>query len=346
MNKPGIDLAHLIKHYEVHNKSEGKSPRTVEGYKEILGAFYRWLKQQGSPTAMDSVGEDEVRAFIIELQGRPGRHGKLSPHTVANRVRGLRAFFAWLARQGYTDRHLLQDLRPPKIAKPLVEPLTPKEIEQIFSVINPKTALGARNRALLSVMLDAGLRLSEVATLKADDTHLEERYVKVLGKGYKERMVGFGVACQRALLHYAFHFRPEPVHPRVDAFFLSLDGYALAGSAIQSWMVRLSKTAGIPRLHPHLLRHTYATMFLLNGGDLFLLKQNLGHTTLAMVEHYLHIASQQAAIESQGYSPLDRCDVGQRRNGRSSRPPLPAVAAGGIYPHAGLRLGGGRRASR
>ena len=91
--------------------------------------------------------------------------------------------------------------------------MTQEEVDHLFSAINPNTALGARNTALLSLMLDTGLRLSEVSGLDEDDVHIEERYVKVLGKGSKERIVAFGVACQRALLHYVHHFRVEPARP-------------------------------------------------------------------------------------------------------------------------------------
>lgn len=97
-------------------------------------------------------------------------------------------------------------------------------------------------------------------------------------------------------------------------------------------MVRLAKIARVPRLHPHLLRHTYSTSFLLNGGDVFLLKQNLGHTTLTMVEHYRHIASRQAAILSQTFSPLDRMDLKElrrHRNGNKQEEPCIISYTGG-----------------
>jgi site-specific recombinase XerD len=101
-------------------------------------------------------------------------------------------------------------------------------------------------------MLDTGLRLSEAANLKEDDVHINEHYVKVLGKGSKERIVAFGAACQRALLHYYHHFRVEPAHPGVDSFFLTIDGYPISPDSIKSLMDRLAMSAGIPRLHPHL----------------------------------------------------------------------------------------------
>ena len=106
--------------------------------------------------------------------------------------------------------------------------------------------------------------------------------------------------------------------------------------AIKSLMDRLAVSSGVKRLHPHLLRHTYATWFLLNGGDVFLLKQNLGHTTLAMVEHYVHIASRDVAIRSQSFSPLDGFGV---QGGRRYRHPSSAIREPGrIYPNSGLGI--------
>ena len=98
-----------------------------------------------------------------------------------------------------------------------------------------------------------------------------------------------------------------------ETFFLSIDGYPMAAVAIQSLVKRLSKASGVRRLYPHLLRHTYATTFLLNGGDIFLLKQNLGHSTLSMVEQYLHVTSQVAAVRSQKFSPLDTLNSSEGR---------------------------------
>ena len=256
-------------------------------------------------TALKDLGEDEVREFILYLQERRVNGKLLSSHTVANRVRGLKGFFSWLGRQGYTEVTVLEKLKVPKTDEKLVETLTAKEVDRLFSVINANSALGARNTATVALFLDAGLRLSELANLKEDDAHLDDRYVKVLGKGSKERMLPLGAKCHRAMLHYYYHFRPEPIHTGVNTFFLTLDGYPFTSKAVKSLVARLSKSAEVRRLHPHLFRHTYATHFLINGGDLLLLKQNLGHTSLTMVEHYRHIASQIAAVTSRGFSPLD-----------------------------------------
>ena len=233
----------------------------------------------------------------------------MSSHSVSNRVRALRAFFAWVADQEYSKDHVLKKLKVPRTSIQVIEPLNRGEINKVFAAINPNTFIGARNTALISLMLDAGLRLSECAGLKLTDAHIDERFIKVVGKGAKERIVAFGVTCQKALLRYALQFRVEPAHSGVDSFFLTIDGYPLTNQGIQSLFVRLSRSSGVPRLHPHLLRHTYATSFLLNGGDVFLLRQNLGHSTLSMVENYVHITSQIAAVQSQAFPPISFLQV-------------------------------------
>ena len=185
----------------------------------------------------------------------------MSTHTVANRVRLLKASFAWVARKGYTSDDLLIYLRPPRTVDQVIEPLNEEEVEKMFSGIKANTVLGARNCALVSLMLDTGLRLSEASYLEESDVHLEERYVKVLGKGGKERIIAFGVGCQRAILHYYHHFRVAPAHTGVSTFFLTIDtahgslGRARAsstgGSPKPTGMTSLSSTkAGQPLMKP------------------------------------------------------------------------------------------------
>ncbi len=332
MAQQNLGLEALTRQFEIHNRSEGKSVRTVEWYNQALTLFLQWLQSEGIPSTLDRLGEDQVRAFILHLQGRSGVRGAQSSHTVNNRVRALRAFFAWLHRRGYTEENRLKDLRLPKTTEKVIEVLTTDEVGRIFAAIDPDSFLGARNTAIFSLMLDTGLRLSETTTLKHEDVHLQDRYVKVLGKGGKERMVGFGVACQRALVHYAYHYRMEPGHG-VDTFFINIDGHPLAPDALRSLTGRVSRAADVPRLHPHLLRHTYATNYLVNGGDVFSLKQNLGHTTLVMVEHYVHLASQRVALISRDFSPLDRWEVPRARRNRHVF--KGGAQPGRIYPNKG-----------
>ena len=202
-------------------------------------------------------------------------------------------------------------MKPPKFTKKVIDILTGDAIDRILSSMNQDAVLGARNTAMVTVMLDTGLRLAEVVRLDPANVHLEDRYLEVPGKGNKERVVAFGANCQRTLIHYAYHYRFEADSSSADAFFLSIDGYPMQKESLKSIMRRLADTSGVPRLHAHLLRHTYATQFLIHGGDPFLLKQNLGHTTWAMVEQYVHLADQHRALMGQRSSPLDNLRAAQ-----------------------------------
>lgn len=319
MDKTNIPLAKLIDYFETYNRSEGKSPKTVTWYGEALHMFLDWLSEIGHPTNLGSVGEMEAREFILWLQNRHCNGHRVSVVTINNRVRALRAFFNWLYRKGYTREHLLEDVRPPRLPEVMVETLSDKEIEPLFQVLDQSTVLGSRNGAILALLLDSGVRLSELTSLKLRDIHFEEQYVKVMGKGSKERIVPIGSTTQKALLHYLIHFRGEPAHPGVEEFFLTLDGYSVSKNAVKSMLQRLGQAAGVPRLHPHLCRHTYATNFLLNGGNVLLLKQNLGHTTLTMVNRYVHLATSKAVLLSRSFSPLDRMNLKSLRHRGNTR---------------------------
>ena len=162
MNKGRLELKDLMEEFELHNRSDGKKPKTVRWYNQSLGIFLNWLREEGMSTRLANLGENEARHFVIHLQCRPGIKELASPDTVNSRVRALRAFFNWLSRKGYTDTHRLKNLKVPKVRQKEIEILTDEEIERIFNSIDPTTPLGGRDNAIISIMLDTGLRLSEV----------------------------------------------------------------------------------------------------------------------------------------------------------------------------------------
>jgi site-specific recombinase XerD len=317
MDKSTTQLADLVYYFDTFNRSEGKSPSTLRWYRQTLGLFLGWLIETGRATTLGDTGEYVVREFILWLQERRVNGHKLTVPTVNSWVRALRAFFNWLYQEGYTDSHLLERLRPPPVPRVMVDTLSDEEIASILASLDRSTMAGSRNTAILVLFLDTGLRLSELVGLKTKDIHMEDQYVKVMGKGSKERMVGFGSSARSVLLHYLVRFRGEPVHPGIEEFFLTIDGYPISQESVRTMLKRVGAAAGVPRLHAHLCRHTYATNFLINGGNVLLLKQNLGHTTLDMVDRYVHLATSKVAILNKTYSPMDRLGIRGLRQGRS-----------------------------
>jgi len=312
INMKGLDLAKLITHFAQSNKAEGKSPKTVSWYSDMLLDFVNYLKRVEKCTTLAEFGVRNVREFIIHEQVRG-----MSPYTVQAKVRALKAFSSWLFKEGYMPDNTLTSIKLPKAPIKIVDTLTPDEIEALIDTQNPLTFLGSRNIAILVTLLDTGLRCSELSNLLFENTHIEEGYLKVMGKGSKERLVPVGALGQKVLWRYVLHFRPQPINETNDYLFLTINGEKLEYNAIRLLLKRWGKKAGIPRLHAHLCRHTYATNYLRHGcGDVFRLQHILGHNTLEMVRRYVHYASAQDLINCKTISPVDLMGIKKLRSNR------------------------------
>ncbi len=316
--------ADLIGYWEFHNRTKGKSPNTIRWYSYELGKLERFLVGEGSSPLIAEIGEPRVRAYIAYLQQKqkwddtdhcPTAEEGLSPGGIQNRIRALKAFFAWLHREGYTESYRLEHLANYRIPSRVVDVLTEVEIRRVLAACDTKSDWGARGYAILTLMLDYGLRISEVTGLHTDDLELEAGWLKVIGKGGKERVVPFGAVTQRALWRYQHHYRREPLGPDVY-FFLTLDGRPLRRSALTSAIKRIAGRSGVTRLHAHLCRHTFVTQYLINGGDVFSLQQILGHSTLEMVRRYVSLASAHVAVQHRKFSPMDQIAETRARTGR------------------------------
>lgn len=309
----GLTLRDLIGYWEFHNRTEGKSPHTIDWYNDSLGAFERFLQREGCSLLIADVGEMEARAFIADMQTHHWPHGfdaeqrtgGLTAESIQTRVRALKAFFAWLHRERYTKTHRLKKLPTYKAPRQVVDVLREEEITAMLKACASKTGWGMRGQAIVTLMLDTGMRRAEVAGLRTIDVDIDAGWLKVMGKGGKERIIPFGTATQRALWRYLRHYRPEPLGEDIY-FFLNLDGRPMSESGLASFFARLAKNSGVLRLHAHLCRHTFATRYLINGGDVFSLQQILGHTTLEMVRRYVSFASAQVSVQHRKYSPMDR----------------------------------------
>lgn len=310
-------LFELIEYYEVCNRAEGKSPKTISWYSANLKSFRNYLKSRHLPDSLDNIDTKLLREYVLYLMKRtrytghpytPAKTELLSSATIHGHVRTLRAFFNWLVREGLAENNPAKELKPPKVTRKVVSTLSDEEIRAILNTFSISPS-DARNQTLFMILLDTGLRIGELVNLKMDDVHMDEGYLKVMGKGKKERIVPIGNNAQRALQRYLFRFRPKPTNPVTDNVFLSVSSKALTENSMKLMFTRLSKRSGVCRLHAHLCRHTFATRFLINGGDVFTLQQILGHSTLTMVSHYVNLASSHIAIQHQKYSPLDRINL-------------------------------------
>jgi integrase/recombinase XerD len=211
-------------------------------------------------------------------------------------VRGLKAFGNWCAAEQLAEALALRSLRRPQVPHKLVEPLSDEALRRLLD------GASTRDRAILLLFFDTGLRLSELAGLRSADLR-PDGSVKVMGKGARERIVPVGTTARQALLRYL----RQGDHAADGVIFHSRRGGALGWRGIQQAFRRLKLRAGIPgRCSPHTLRHTFARAYLINGGDAFSLQRILGHATLDMVKRYVALADTDLAARHRVASPADR----------------------------------------
>jgi integrase/recombinase XerD len=268
MDKSRIAFGKLREAYAVFSTTGGKSPHTVKWYDDRLALFQRFL---GVDAKLGDLAVAKVREFVSSLQDqrelylnnpRVRRQGKLSTSYILGFVRALRAFASWLYEDGYTDANLLKPLRPPRIQQKVTEVLSDEEINRLLTSLDPHEAFGARYLAMVWTLLDCGLRASELCGLTLENAHLEEGYLKVLGKGNKERLVPIGRNCQSALTRWRdrYHLEFEVIErPQV---LWGASGKPLTPASLEKVVKRVATNAGLPRVHCHLLCHTFATNYL------------------------------------------------------------------------------------
>lgn len=315
-----ISVDQAIDEYRTYNRAQNYSLRYIECTDRNLRQFADWLAAEGRPEEISRLTLEDARAFIVyqrerENLVRPGTH--ISPEYVQQYARSLKSWASFLEAEGFTATNLFARLGRPRIPVREPEVLTQEELARIVSVYNPKTATGLRNMVLIVTLADTGLRLSELCNATVDDVDLERGTLKVMGKGQRERTVHLGTTVQKLLIRYLRYLRPEPTSAHVRTLLLTADGRPFISDAARSVLKRAAELSGVKRLHAHLLRHTFATHYLLNGGDLLTLQRLLGHSTLEMVRRYSHVAAGFVAVQHRQYSPVDRISV--RFSGRQPR---------------------------
>ncbi len=311
METSNLALESLINGFKLSCQAEGKSPRTVEWYIAFLMRFHRFLEANGFPTDLYQITRNHIRAFVLYLQAeaRTPHKGKLlSVFTVQGYVRTLKSFFSWAVREGYTESNVMAGVAVPKAPIKIINSFTPEQIARLAAACQRENGTGTRNLAMLLVMLDCGIRVSELVNVDLVDVNLVEGYLRVRsGKGSRERLVPIGSVVQKVLWKYMHQSRPQPVSGKITRLFLSCDGLPLTRNGVQQMLRRCGREAGITgvRCSPHTLRHTFAKTYLINGGDIFSLQRILGHSSLASVRAYLNLFAIDLKKQHQRFSPVD-----------------------------------------
>jgi integrase/recombinase XerD len=259
-----------------------RAPRTVDAYRRDLTGFAAWLER--SPT---SATTEDLELYLAE-----GRAAGLSPATLARRTAALRSFFRHLQLISRTGENPAAAIASPRHVRRLPRTLSAAEAERLVEAAAGTTPRDLRDRALVELLYGAGLRVSEAVGLERGAVDLDARLVRAMGKGSKERVVPIGRQAVDALQRYLARGRPHLERRQRPEVFLNARGGALTRGGAFVILRRLAARAGLEpeRIHPHLLRHSFATHMLEGGADLRSLQELLGHADLGTTELYTHVS--------------------------------------------------------
>ena len=258
------------------------APRTVDAYRRDLADFAAWLKASPGGASRAQLAE-----YVAELRARG-----LAATTIARRIAALRSFYRHQLLLGARTDNPAAELDLPRRARTLPRTLSPGEAERLIEAAPGTTPRSLRDRALVELLYGAGLRVGEAVGLDRAAVDLEQRLVRCLGKGSKERVVPIGREAADALRRYLAHGRPHLDRRHRPELFLSAQGGPLTRAGAFLILRRLAESAGLEpgRVHPHLLRHSFATHLLEGGADLRSVQEMLGHADLSTTERYTHVS--------------------------------------------------------
>lgn len=285
----------VAKAYEMFIQEQqfrGNSRETLAYYKITLNMFMDFC---GRDLDIDDLDVMLFKSYQLHLSNTKD----IKRVSVRTYSRAVRVFYRYLYNEDVIDIRV-DKLKLIKSEKEVILPLSDSEVKQLLNCFDD-TVLGVRDKTICMLMLDCGLRRSEVINLKLSDVNFINNTILVNGKGSKQRIVPFGSTVRDQLLKY----RSIIDDNTVKSFFLNNDFTALTSNAIKMMFTKLKERSGISRIYPHLLRHTFATNYIFNGGNLEVLRVLLGHSSINITQVYIHLASQMHLINDKYDSHLD-----------------------------------------
>lgn len=281
-----MDIDQAKKEYLAYLAVErGASPHTVEAYARDLARYERFLSERGRASVAE-IERADIEAFVasfMELE-----YAASSAERALAAVRGLHGF---LVEERIVERNPAREVPAPKKPARLPEVLSIDEARALVEQPFPQTAAGQRDRTILEVLYGCGVRVSELCGLDLREVYVDDELIRVLGKGSKERVVPLTGMARQAMIEYLDLWRPQLSRGRVrtDAVFLNQRGGRLTRQSVHTVCERYGRFVGIEGLHPHTLRHSFATHLVEGGADLRVVQELLGHASIATTQIYSHV---------------------------------------------------------
>jgi integrase/recombinase XerC len=290
----------IVDHY-VNYLRAGKnaSPYTVRTYLSALignktrgkeKGFFQFLFAR-KINSLEAVNKQTLRDYMLWLMQQG-----VARTSIANKLSAIRSFYRYLQREELIKENPIEKITSPKLDRRLPIILSTDEIIRLLEAPTAEKPVGQRDKAILELLYASGLRVSEIVSLNLSQVDLHEKEIRVIGKGNKERIVLMGEPALKALVTYLEDGRLKLLgEKKTEALFISHTGKRLIERRIQKIIDRYAKAANIPRkIHPHILRHTFATHMLDGGADLRVVQELLGHASLSTTQIYTHVSKSQA----------------------------------------------------
>lgn len=286
-----MKMQQLLDNFLLFQKVKGNTLETILYYNKRIGYFIKFCNNKN----IKLLNIKDYNNYALYLKQK-----NLSSYTIKTSLNAVKIFLKYAYDYNYITNNITKNIKPYKCEKKTIVVLNDIQINEILNSYDYNTLYGSRNLLIISLILDAGLRVSEVSNLDFEDINIGLKLIKVYGKGQKERLVPL----TDTILFY-FNKYIEISKLSNGALFIDFkNNLRLKSSSIAEIIIRLKRKLGYKKLNPHYLRHTFATLFLVNGGDPVHLQLILGHETLFMTEHYLHIANQMTMQKQSKFSPL------------------------------------------
>lgn len=281
-------------------KVDGLSPATISYYNYQIGrcvSFFYTL----NCTDAQYITAQHIRLFLLKLQETN------CPNSVHDYYRAIKRFFNWLIQEGLLDKSPMVNIKPPRVPMKLIKPFSHKDIENLLLLCNGNRFLDSRNKALILLFLDTGVRNNEMANIQLANLNFDSETINIMGKGAKERVVRMGKTAQKALLSYLL--KRNDGYP---CLWVTEERRPMTAAGIQTTIKVLCRRADIKGVKrgPHTFRHTAAIHYLRNGGDDFTLQLLLGHSTLEMTRRYVStLGAEDMLTAHRKYSPVDNLGI-------------------------------------
>ena len=282
-----MNWQHALKDYTMYLKLErGLSKNSIQSYTRDIEKLMSFLDSHSITVNPIQIEKDIIQRFIYEIAK------VVNPRSQARIISGLKSFFNYLIFEDFRKDNPLDLIESPKIGRKLPDTLSENEIDKLIKAIDLGSNEGERNRAMLETLYGCGLRVSELIDLKISDLFFEEDFIKVTGKGDKQRFVPISPVNKKYINIYRNEIR---VHLNIqegfqDILFLNRRGKQLTRAMIFTIVKNLAVTIGLQKnISPHTFRHSFATHLLENGADLRAIQQMLGHESITTTEIYMHV---------------------------------------------------------